>query len=261
VEVVKQRLSFGSVAALYDRTRPSYPAALVDDVLAFCGVASPRVLDVGAGTGRATVLFAARARSVLAIEPSAEMAAIGRRNCAQFGDAVSFELEDFERWEPGDRRFDLLVSGQAWHWVTPGVRTELARAALAADGALALFWNTQQWRRSDLFEPVRAVYDEIVPGFRAAPGERSHSGAAWGEHARELEAAAGFAAPEFRRYESATRVTTAQYVDVTRTQSDHIGLEPDVRERLLAAVGNLIDEAGGSFTLPFESQLWLARAV
>jgi hypothetical protein len=48
---------------------------------------------------------------------------------------------------------------------------------------------------------------------------------------------------------------------VTRTQSDHIGLKPDLRERLLEAVGNVIDEAGGSFRLPFESQLWLARAV
>lgn len=261
MDVVEQRLSFGSIAELYDRTRPSYPAALVDDVLAFCGVQRPRVLDVGAGTGRATVLFAARALSVLAIEPSAEMAAIGRRNCAQFGDAVSFELEDFERWQPGDRRFDLLISGQAWHWVAPGVRTERARALLAAGGALALFWNTQQWRRSELFEPVRAAYDELVPGFRATPGARSHSGAAWGEHARELEAAPGFAAPEYRCYEWATTVTTAQYVDVTRTQSDHIGLQPDLRERLLAAVGNVINEAGGSFTLPCESQLWLARAV
>jgi SAM-dependent methyltransferase len=169
VDVVEQRLSFGTIAELYDRTRPSYPAALVDDVLAFCGVQRPRVLDVGAGTGRATVLFAPRALSVLAIEPSAEMAAIGRRNCAQFGDAVSFELEDFERWQPGDRRFDLLISGQAWHWVAPGVRTERARALLAAGGALALFWNTQQWRRSELFEPVRAAYDELVPGFRATP--------------------------------------------------------------------------------------------
>jgi hypothetical protein len=54
-----RRLAFGSVAELYDRSRPSYPPALVDDVLGLVGVA-PRVLEVGAGTGKATVLFAAR---------------------------------------------------------------------------------------------------------------------------------------------------------------------------------------------------------
>ena len=49
--------SFGSVAEQYDRYRPSYPAALIDDLVA------PRpadVLDVGCGTGKAAVLLAAR---------------------------------------------------------------------------------------------------------------------------------------------------------------------------------------------------------
>lgn len=258
---MEQRLSFGTIAELYDRTRPSYPAALVDDVLAFCDAERPRVLDVGAGTGRATVLFAPHAASVLAIEPSAEMAAIGRRNCASFGDTVSFEVTDFERWERGDRRFELLISGQAWHWVAPEVRAERARAVLPAGGAIALFWNTQQWRRSELFEPVRGVYDSIVPGFRATPGARPHSGEVWGDHARELDVSPGFTTPEYRTYDWAATVTTAQYIDVTRTQSDHIGLAPEVRERLLGAVAAVIDEAGGSFTLPFEVQLWLARPV
>ncbi len=54
-----QRLAFGSVAELYDRARPSYPEALVDDVIAFAGVMPPtRLLEVGAGTGKATRLRA-----------------------------------------------------------------------------------------------------------------------------------------------------------------------------------------------------------
>lgn len=256
-----QRLSFGSVAELYDRTRPSYPPPLVEDVLAFCGSPRPRVLDVGAGTGRVTVLFAPHAASVLAIEPSAEMAAIARRNCAQFGDAVTFELTDFERWDPGDRRFELVTSGQAWHWVAPEIRTARARAALTRGGALALFWNTQQWEKSELFKPVRAVYDAIIPGFRAAPGRPPGARPLWGEHERELAASEGFGPPEYRSYDWTAEVTATDYLDVTRTQSDHIGLEPELRERLLSAVGDVIDQAGGSFTLPFETELWLARAI
>jgi len=55
----RRRLSFGGVAELYDRSRPSYPPALVDDVLEFAGVGpgeADRALEVGAGTGKATVL-------------------------------------------------------------------------------------------------------------------------------------------------------------------------------------------------------------
>ena len=61
----ERRLTFGVVAELYDRMRPSYPLALVDDVLAFAGVG--RALEVGAGTGKATVLFAARDVEVVAL--------------------------------------------------------------------------------------------------------------------------------------------------------------------------------------------------
>jgi hypothetical protein len=50
---------FGEVAELYDQARPSYPAVLFDDVIAFAPQ-SPRVLEVGAGTGKATVLLAER---------------------------------------------------------------------------------------------------------------------------------------------------------------------------------------------------------
>jgi len=45
------RLVFGEVADLYDRVRPSYPDALVDDVVELSGVdVSGRALEVGAGT-------------------------------------------------------------------------------------------------------------------------------------------------------------------------------------------------------------------
>ena len=40
---------FGQVAERYDRVRPSYPNALVDEVIALAGCG--RALEVGAGTG------------------------------------------------------------------------------------------------------------------------------------------------------------------------------------------------------------------
>jgi SAM-dependent methyltransferase len=44
----RRALSFGEDAAQYDRARPTYPAALVDDLMRG---APTRVLDVGCGTG------------------------------------------------------------------------------------------------------------------------------------------------------------------------------------------------------------------
>jgi SAM-dependent methyltransferase len=77
------------------------------------------VLDVGAATGKATELFARRGIPVVAIEPNANMAAVARRNLSRFAH-VTIE-ERTSRPVPRGRRFPLVVSGQAWHWVTPAV--------------------------------------------------------------------------------------------------------------------------------------------
>jgi SAM-dependent methyltransferase len=92
--VSERRLSFGEVAELYDRARPSYPEALVEDLIELAGAGT--ALEVGAGTGKATVLFGQRGVSVLALEPSAEMAAVARRRCARFPE-VSIQQVEFER--------------------------------------------------------------------------------------------------------------------------------------------------------------------
>ncbi|TMD83661.1 MAG: class I SAM-dependent methyltransferase, partial [Chloroflexi bacterium] len=102
--------SFGADAERFDRTRPSYPAAMVDDLLA----STPsRVLDVGCGTGKVARLFLAKGREVLGVEPDSRMVRVARSH------GIQVEVSTFEAWEPAHRLFDLVVSGQAWHWVDP----------------------------------------------------------------------------------------------------------------------------------------------
>src|SRR4051812_41998026 len=111
-----RRVSFDARAELYDAARPAYPDALADDVLARGG---RRVLEVGAGTGKATLVFARRGASIVAIEPGANMAAVLRRNTA--GHDVIVEHTTFEAW-PIAGTFDMVMAAQAFHWVDPRVR-------------------------------------------------------------------------------------------------------------------------------------------
>jgi SAM-dependent methyltransferase len=128
----EQRLVFGEVAELYDRARAAYSEAVIDDVLRFAGGDGSRLraLEVGAGTGKATVAFAVRGLAIVAIEPSAAMAAVARRNCKPFPN-VRLECTTFEDWAVEANPFDLVFSAQAWHWVTPEVRYVKAAEALS----------------------------------------------------------------------------------------------------------------------------------
>ena len=62
-------LSFGAAASAYERFRPGYPAQLVDTVLAYSDQPIRSALEIGAGTGKATRIFAERGIGAATIEP------------------------------------------------------------------------------------------------------------------------------------------------------------------------------------------------
>ena len=124
----EQRLVFGEVADLYDRRDPGTPMHSSTMSCRTRGsLSGDPVLEVGCGTGKATVPFAARALTVTALEPDPHMAAIAQRNCVGL-DAI-VEVTSFEDWaaEPGEYR--LVMAAQSWHWVQPAIRLRKARRA------------------------------------------------------------------------------------------------------------------------------------
>src|SRR5262245_27358131 len=122
---------FGEVAVQYDRSRPSYPDAMVDDLI---GDTTPRVVDVGCGTGIAARLFLARGCDVLGVGPDARMAEVAQRS------GIRVVMTRFEEWQTTEQ-FDLLTSGQAWHWIDAEQGPVKAAEVLRVGGRLAAFWN------------------------------------------------------------------------------------------------------------------------
>jgi SAM-dependent methyltransferase len=262
---VERRLSFGGAAARYDRMRPSYPSELVEDVLAFaCLAAEDLAVEVGAGTGKATALFAARGIALTAIEPSGEMAVLARRNCAPYP-RVQVVQADFESWEPAGGTCGLVYAAQAWHWVRPEVRYVKARRILRSGGTLAAFWNRPDWSSCALSGEIDEQYRELAPEMLAdagpmRPGE-SATPLLWGDPAGDIRAAGGYESPVPRSYRWRRDYSTEQYLELLQTHSDHIMLEPERRRVLMAALAAVIDRAGGQLQLDYVTQLTLARAT
>jgi ubiquinone/menaquinone biosynthesis C-methylase UbiE len=126
--------SFDRAAGVYERSRPGYPAALVDWLLRD---APEAVADVGAGTGKLTRLLAARVPTVHAVDPSPRMldqlrAAVPTADVL-VGSAEAIPLPDAS--------VDLVAVAQAWHWVDPERALPEVRRVLRPGGALVLVWN------------------------------------------------------------------------------------------------------------------------
>jgi hypothetical protein len=75
----------------------------------------------------------------------------------------------------------------------------------------------------------------------------------------EIEASGGFSEPQIHTFAWAQTYTRGAYLELLRTHQDHILLDPGDQTRLLEAVGQGIDDIGGSLELPLTTFVCLAR--
>jgi SAM-dependent methyltransferase len=128
-------LSFGTVAQAYERFRPGYPVELVDTVLAYAGRPIGTALEIGAGTGKATRLFAGRGIAVTATDPDAAMLVELRKRVPP---QVTTRRAAFEELGPG-QTFDLVYAAAALHWTDPRGRWDRVAGLLEPGGVFASF--------------------------------------------------------------------------------------------------------------------------
>src|SRR5690348_10321039 len=117
---------FGEVAALYDDVRLGYPDELLETLVAYHGGVPSSVVDLGAGTGKATELLLRLGAPVTAVEPDPRMAQV---LAAKLPD-VQVVTATFEDWTPPPGGAGLIGCATAWHWMDPQTRYRRAHAAL-----------------------------------------------------------------------------------------------------------------------------------
>jgi len=244
---------FDQEAERYDRYRPTYPDALIDDLLG----PTPEgldVLDVGCGTGIASRLIADRGANVLGVEVAPRMAEIARSH------GIDVETDAFEDWEPAGRTFDRVTSAQAWHWLDLPVATNKAASVLRPGGRLGLIWNCGS-PPDDLADALGEVYASALPSrvhtvFRGYGVNRSTDGRpASPSELAAIAAVRDFDVPTETWFPWTHTYQRDEWLEQLLTRSDHTALEPDVQQRLLEGIGAAIDDFGGSFAVHFETVL------
>jgi SAM-dependent methyltransferase len=252
----ERRLVFGEDPERYDRARPGYPDELVDQLVAWVGTEA-RVIDVGCGTGKATGLLAAQGMRGVGVEPHPAMAAVARRNLAAFP-GWRIDESGFEDWEPrrGDTPADLVTCAQAWHWLDPAVRLHKAHALLRPGGWLAVWWNADDPDDdSPMRQAIDEIYDRLEPGMGVLP---SCGNLPRPDHDDPVPDDLAFGEPVDREIHWSVTYTTAEWLDLLQTHSNHRLLPSDRLTRLLEEVAGAIDDLGGSYTGRYRCVLWAA---
>jgi SAM-dependent methyltransferase len=229
--------SFGPAAEAYERGRPSYPAAALDWLLP---AGQPRVLDLGAGTGKLTRQVRDRGLPVVAVDPSEGMLEQLRKSVP----GVPALLGSAERLPVPDDSADVVLVAQAWHWVDRAAAVPEVARVLSPGGRLGLLWNL----RDERADWVRRL------------GEIINSP----ENDRETTIGAPFGDVEIARFAWTETIGPERLIDMVASRSYVILLAPDERAALLTEVRKLMathpDLVGRTeFALPYVTEC--ARAT
>lgn len=236
---------FNEDPALYDRVRPSYPAELFADLLAIAGVDErSAIVEVGCGSGQATLSLAPVGCSIMAVEPGEGLAAIARQRLSDFP-KVEVETSSFEDWDPRGRRFDALVAASSWHWVDPSIGWRRAHEVLREGAWMAVLGHVVVRRpgEAEMYAATADLHERFAPG-----------NPAWGDPPLEAEVRAtdeGWGPPNedpdgwfgstiVRWYPTVQWLDGLGMADLLRSNSLYRELDEPVREQLLDAIANRI---------------------
>ncbi|MGW5465874.1 class I SAM-dependent methyltransferase [Streptomyces sp. NPDC003996] len=237
--------SFGAAAAAYAEHRPDYAHAAVRWALE--PAPGPRVLDLGAGTGKLTATLVALGFEVIAVEPDPAMLAELRRSLptvrALSGSAEAIPLPDAS--------VDAVLAGNAMHWFDMAVAgPEIARV-LAPGGILAGLWNVMD-------DQIEWVAGLARIGGSAAVGPRDTPGS-WRAETAEMHlpksgVAARFGSPEQAEFPHGQRRTADTLAATIATRAGMLVMPEQEQEatlgRIRAFLASRPETAHGEFTLP-----------
>ena len=251
-----RKVLFDGVAELYHQVRPEYPAELVEEVCRRIPK-DAHILEMGCGTGKATQPYAERGYRMTCLELGDNLAAVARRELAQFPN-VEVVRAPFENHEPPEP-VDLIISAQAWHWLYPETSYAEAVRRLKPGGKLAVYWNMYPRKRDDFVLRKQQIYDRHAPEF-SNPYYRRDIDERVSERTAEMEGSGVFDTVEVFRYDWDFVLTADRYIDLMETYSNHIVLDREVRDGLYADIRALIQEYGGEVTREYTCALYLATA-
>jgi ubiquinone/menaquinone biosynthesis C-methylase UbiE len=244
------RTTFNDSAEWYDRVRPGYPEALVEDVISLSGISrGGQILEIGCGTGKATELFACRGYAMLCLEIGTDLAAVARQ---KFRDSENIQItvSSFEEWESGGRVFDLVIAATSFHWVDSAIAYVKSAEMLRPNGSLAVFWNTHIRQDEGFFLRVQDIYRAYAPSMMTTNNPNDY----------EPLGTAVFGDTIVKSYKWAVEYKAKEYIDLLGTYSDHISLPAVDRSNLFSGIADLVNrEYGGKVLKHYETVLKLRR--
>lgn len=207
-------------------------------VMAYAGRPVRTALEIGAGTGKATRLFARRGIAVTATEPDGSMLAELHKHVPANVATVQTAFEDLR---PGERH-GLVYAAASLHWTNPEGRWPRIAALLEPGGVFASFGGPFRLTDPAVREAVHAARapflesDEIPSPDGTPPGHEMQ----W--PGSELQRSEWFTDVQQAVIERQVTMTARDYVGQLSTISAYLVLPVSVREQVFSRIRQVLPE-------------------
>jgi SAM-dependent methyltransferase len=248
------RATFDDAAELYDQARPVMPPYVLDDLVRLARLEpGMTLLEIGCGTGQATLPLAERGLDVVAIELGEALAEVARRRLADYP-GVSIVTSSFEDWDPAGAQFDAVVAFNSFHWLDPDVRLAKSAAVLREGGSLGVLGTA--FVEHDDADPVWLSLKTLEE--EATGEERRHVNALRDRSADFLDGG-HFRGVTINRYRWDVAYDTDAYIDLLGTISRFRVLDKEARAALFEQIRARVDEQGGMVAPTVAAVLYVAE--
>lgn len=251
------RLTFNEDEANYDKWRPSYVPELFDEIIKYSDLdQSKRALEIGIGTGLATLPILQTNCKLTAIELGDRLAEYSKRKFAAYN---NFEVINtaFEDFHADNNSFDLIYSATAFHWIPEEVGYAKVFKLLKSGGVLALFWNHPSVYHTNysLHLEIQKIYKKLKP-FDKEPVEFESSNC---KKIIDVINKYGFKNCHSKLFYNTRTFTADSYIALLNTYSDHIALSIDIKTKLENGVADAINRFGDTLQIYDTMDLYLAQ--
>jgi SAM-dependent methyltransferase len=242
--------SFNDVAAAYERGRPRYEAHVVAAIAAAAG--GPRVVDVGAGTGRMAGPLLQSGIDVVAVEPLDGMRAILARSIGPKR-ALAGRAEELPL---GDASVDGAVCCDAWHWFDGARAADELQRVLRPGGGVVVCLTHPRWQVGD---DAPAWWADLAEIYDALPKD-DHPSVSGSLRPDGLEGHPGFESMELRNVPF-VHFTDRQGILAHYTSMSFVAsLPPARRAEILGALeAALVRHGVDRVEIPYRAELRITR--
>jgi len=253
--------SFDVYADNYHSVRPGYPAPLFKDIKDQCEIDDTSwLLEIGAGSGIATVELAKLGSKIVAIEPGANLVAIARKQTEMFKNVEIFE-GTFENFQSSDS-FDAILAFTAFHWLREEDKYQKTLNLLNDSGSLVLVWNGFFQSDSPATIEVNSVYHEILsdiyPGELNVAGVNEIAFSTLNQREQEINQNPLFYPVFLRKYLISYNYDEQTYPKLLNTFPKIVEIEEQKRLKFFACISEVV-KRHGKISVPVLTTLTICK--